>query len=206
MMMVVVFLPWCLPVSGREWLSKTKKVWQPWAAESYFQDLEMICFALFILESKVGPLSTPIMTHWLGPCSGQLKLLSIPTILFPVFTIMFASLPPLSQGIMALCKFQGPWLRLLFSMSVVPFLESTSGISMWGSGLVPPSGSFQQRRTRRRTLKTVHACRHRLWVKKIPKHLVMLQVRLLLFYSFGFMNVVTKGRINIGVFHTPLVN
>lgn len=96
----------------------------------------MICFELFILESKVGSLSTPITTL-IGPLFWIAKI-AVHTNIF--YSLLWPLHTPLSQGVMQLCQFQRQLLRLLLSISVVPlfrehrryfYVRDRTGASQW---------------------------------------------------------------------------
>lgn len=122
LLLMMVLPPWRLPVSGREWLSKngTCMTTMVWAAECYFQDLEMILFC-FICFWEQGGFLIHIHDHSLiGPFFWMAKVAVHTNTPAPYYGHYVHSLAPLSQGIMPLSQLHGWPLRLLPSISVVP--------------------------------------------------------------------------------------
>ncbi len=142
-----------------------------WAAECYFQDLEMICFAFFVFESKVGSLSTSINNTLIGLFFWTAKVAVHTNTPAPLLWSLCPLPCPTVPGYHATQPVARPAVETLCFLSLLSHsLESTGGISMWTTGPVSPSGISQQRRKRTRTLKAAMVPRYRLPAKGIPKH------------------------------------
>lgn len=91
-----------------------------WAAECYFQDLEMIGFYFICFWEQGGFLIHDLNHSLIGPFFWMAKVAVHTNTPAPYYGHYVHSLAPLSQGIMPLNQLQGRPLRLLSSISVVP--------------------------------------------------------------------------------------
>lgn len=140
-----------------------------WAAECYFQDLEMICFAFLVFWAQGG---FPIHVHnstLIWPFSWMVKV-AVHTKTIAPYCGVCPLLCPLSQGILPFQPVSRPVVDSCLLSLLSHFLESTGDIFMWTTGPAPPSGISQQRRSTT-TWRAAKVLRRQ--AKRIQKHLLM---------------------------------